>query len=97
MLLLVGQLRLDGSRDSMSRRVAPSRRQLRLAMRSISMQFRQLLLVGQHLLDGSSESAAQGIITSEIKDGFAGYEPLQRRTVSMNLHGVCRSTRPTSR
>jgi len=43
-LLLVGQLRLDGSRDSVSRRLAPSRWQLRLAMRSISMQFRQLLV-----------------------------------------------------
>jgi hypothetical protein len=65
MLLLVGQLRLDGSSDSVSRRVAPSRRQLRLAMRSISMQFRQLLLVRQLRLDGSSESTAQGIITSD--------------------------------
>ena len=36
-----------------------------VAMRSISMQFRQLLLVGQLRLDGSIESAAQGIITSD--------------------------------
>ena len=64
MLLLVGQLRLDGSSDSVPRRVAPSRRQLRLAMRSISMQFRQLLLVRQLCLDGSNEIAAQGIINS---------------------------------
>jgi len=60
--LLVRHLRLDGSSDSVSRRLAPSRRQLRLAMRSISMQFRQLLLVGQLRLDGSSES---GLITSD--------------------------------
>jgi len=33
---------------------------LRLAMRCISMQFRQLLVVGKLHLDGSSESAAQG-------------------------------------
>jgi len=64
-LLLVGQLHLDGSSDSVSRWVAPSRQQFRLAMRSISMQFRQLLLVGQLRLDGSSGSAAQGIITSD--------------------------------
>jgi len=56
-LLLVGQLRLDGSSDSVSRQVAPSRRQLRLA---ISMQFRQILLVGQLLPDDRIESAAQG-------------------------------------
>jgi len=62
---LFGQLCLDGSSDSVSRWVAPSRPQLSLAMRSISMQFRQLLLVGKLRLDGSSESAAQGIITSD--------------------------------
>jgi len=37
-LLLARQLRLEGSSDSVSRRLAPSRWQLCLAMRSISMQ-----------------------------------------------------------
>ena len=65
MLLLVGQSRLDGNSDSVSRRVASSRWQLRLVMCSTSMQFRQLLLVTQLRLDVIIESAAQGIITSD--------------------------------
>jgi len=68
-LLLIGQLSPDGSSESVSRRTAPPRRQLRLVMRSMGMQFGQLLLVGQLRLDGSSESAAQGISTSEFRCG----------------------------
>jgi len=99
-LLLVGQFRLDNSSDSVAHRFALSWRQLCLAMRSISMQSRQLLLVGQFLVDGNSESAyrAHNQQFQIIKD-----DPLpwnkgrKRRTVSMNLDGVCRSARPTSR
>ena len=48
--LLVGHLRLDGSSESVSRRVAPSRRQLRLVMCSICMRYRQLLFSDNSVL-----------------------------------------------
>jgi len=38
--LLVGHLRLDGSSESVSRRAAPSRQQLRFVMCSICMRYR---------------------------------------------------------
>jgi len=93
--LLVGHLRLDGSSESVSRRAAPSRRQLRLVMCSICMRYRQLLLVGQLSLEGSSENASQGISTSGSVLSFPKKEEGNVR-FSTNLQGVRRSARSTS-
>ena len=91
MLLLVGQLRLDGSSDSVSRRVAPSRRQLRLAMRSISMQFRQLLLVGQLRLDGSSHQEITRVILCRLIYIVMSFKPFNDiiMIVCKFLIGLC--------
>jgi len=98
--LLVGHLRLDGSSESLSRRVAPSRWQLRLVMCSICMRYRQLLLVGQLSLKGSSESASQGIITSGSVLSKTAIFPKKERRKGWTATGpsaLCLVGRPVTR